>query len=81
MRNLLLPQRQMKKMITQYRPREYGGKMAVFKATSRLFEIDESLGWKSLVSDLQIYDMTGDHISILNKSNARKVAKQLELLI
>lgn len=78
LRELLLPQRQMRRMLLRYTPGRYDGRVLLLKASQRLFRLDDRLGWGDLVPDLEVVELPGGHISILAEGNARTVALHLE---
>jgi len=66
-----------------YVPQPYSGKVLLFRAMERdAFEVDRDLGWGSLaVGDLQIFDISGDHLGIIKDPNVRVLAEQLKLYL
>ncbi|NJM47346.1 MAG: amino acid adenylation domain-containing protein [Alkalinema sp. RU_4_3] len=68
-----------------YVPQAYGGRLSLFRATAELFYsqryLDEGLGWRSLVGQLDIYDIPGSHMAMVEEPHARTLAESLERAI
>jgi amino acid adenylation domain-containing protein len=65
-----------------YVPQSYGGRLALFRATGDVFYsqgyLAAGLGWRSLVQDLDIYDIPGNHMAIVEEPHVRLLANSLE---
>jgi hypothetical protein len=69
-----------------YQPKPYPGKITLLRATEWLggigYEIDEQLGWGNLAgAGVEIYDVPGDHFTLLEKPFVKTVAKKLKLAL
>ncbi|WP_416674494.1 condensation domain-containing protein [Egbenema bharatensis] len=64
-----------------YSPQPYSGKVLLFRAMERdPFEIDlnHDLGWGQFIEDLQVFDVPGDHLGILQKPHVQIMADILQ---
>jgi thioesterase domain-containing protein len=69
-----------RKALYDYIPREYGGRMIVFKATQRRSQRprDPLLGWGPLsVGGVEIYEVAGTHLTLVFEPHARTLAEKL----
>jgi aspartate racemase len=68
-----------------YFPKPYPGKMVLFRAMERdEFEVDgdRDLGWGTIATgSLQIFDIPGDHLGILQEPNVQLLAEKLQLCL
>jgi len=67
-----------------YKPKTYNGKVVLVKATDSRWaglEIKPDLGWRNLVTDLTVIKSPGDHLGIISKVNASKLASKLKPLL
>lgn len=78
LRDILGPHRRLKAMALRYRPVAYDGPVVLWKARERLFDMDLHLGWDILVSDLEVHEVEGGHISLLDPVRSRQIAEGLE---
>jgi amino acid adenylation domain-containing protein len=67
---------------TQYKPDPIKGQGILFKAYEGYygpgFTVSEDLGWKDkFIDDLKIYDIPGDHLSLLKKPSVELLAQKL----
>jgi amino acid adenylation domain-containing protein len=64
-----------------YVPQAYGGRLCLFRAMGDVFYSQEylaaGLGWRSLVGDLVIYDIPGNHMAIVEEPHARILADRM----
>ena len=63
-----------------YRPAIYPGRLTIFRSLSReaAFENDEFLGWERFAAGgIEVLDVTGRHIEMLNEPNVRLLAAKL----
>jgi thioesterase domain-containing protein/acyl carrier protein len=72
-------------MNQSYVPKPYPGKMVLFRAMERdEFEVDydRDLGWGTIATgSLQIFDIPGDHLGILQDPNVQLLAEKLQLCL
>jgi len=68
---------------SRYLPRLYEGDVHLFRAQERsAFDPDlEDLGWRRWLPDLKIYNVAGDHLSILRKGQVEHMAAILSGLL
>ena len=74
----------------RYRPEPYGGKVLLFRAEQphpltteldpRYLRTDRALGWDAFCQDLDIHDVPGDHISMVDPPNIDVIAAVLREL-
>ncbi|MCC3405300.1 MAG: amino acid adenylation domain-containing protein [Microcoleus sp. PH2017_10_PVI_O_A] len=69
-----------------YVPKPYAGKVVMFRALDSedgvSVILDPELGWKPYLKDgLTIYDVPGDHLSILQEPNVGAIGNQIKLLL
>ncbi|MGJ0606597.1 type I polyketide synthase [Cylindrospermopsis raciborskii] len=70
-----------------YTIKPYSGRVAFFKAMTLIisvnYNLDETeLGWRELVTgELQVYEVPGDHITMLNEPHVQFVAQKLQSCI
>ena len=66
-----------------YRARPYAGRVFLFKAESRpeFFDGGAELGWKGILSHLEIHEVPGDHGTINTGTNLKILAKKLKSCI
>lgn len=66
--------------VKNYVPKFYQGEVILFKARDRS-EFDaglEDLGWRKFVQKLEVHEISGDHISILERGHVEKLASILQ---
>jgi amino acid adenylation domain-containing protein len=65
-----------------YVPKSFGGRLALFRATEAVFYsqryLDDGLGWRDLVGALDIYDVPGTHMSMVEEPQVQSLAKQMQ---
>jgi amino acid adenylation domain-containing protein len=65
----------------RYRTRPYSGKALLVRAQDKSFFesdiADSTYGWGSLVAELEVCDVPGDHIGILSEPHVAQLARQL----
>jgi amino acid adenylation domain-containing protein len=70
------------KAAAAYRPQVYGGRLALFRATDAIFYpqsyLEAGLGWRDLVGSLDIYDVPGDHMTMVEEPHAAVLAQQMQ---
>jgi amino acid adenylation domain-containing protein len=71
-----------RRVVRSYAAEPYPGRVALFRANDREmpagYEMDPLLGWESLVTgELQIRDVPGSHLGILEEPNVETLAAQL----
>ncbi len=66
-----------------YRPQPYKGRMSFFKASEKTltFSQDPTLGWGKLVKGIEIYEVPGNHHTIIHKPHVQTLAEKLQLLL
>ncbi len=69
-----------RKASDDYRPRPYEAEILLFRASERdQFEVnDRTLGWRSWADQLQIFEVPGNHLSILKSPNVQIMAEQMK---
>ena len=62
-----------------YVPKPYAGRITLFRATQQPRGIypDPTLGWSSIVQDIQTYDTPGHHGAVVREPRARALAERL----
>lgn len=64
-----------------YVPRSYGGPLTLFRATSEVFYSQQylatGLGWGPLVQQLDMHDIPGNHMAIVEEPHVRILADRL----
>ncbi|WP_170191490.1 hypothetical protein, partial [Geitlerinema sp. P-1104] len=70
----------------QHFPQPYQGKVTLFRAKDRKAEvgteIDPDYGWRDIaVGGLDIYDIPGDHLLMLQEPNVQVLAEKITELI
>jgi amino acid adenylation domain-containing protein len=64
-----------------YRPQFYAGRLSLFRATDAIFYpqsyLEAGLGWRDLVGQLDIYDVPGDHMTMVEAPHAAVLAQQM----
>lgn len=62
-----------------YRPRPYTGKVTLFKAAEQpeALQQEPTLGWSTLVDDIQLHQVPGNHLSLLKQPQVQTLAAQL----
>jgi amino acid adenylation domain-containing protein len=65
--------------LASYRPQRGGGKLVLFRAAEQSLDHlkDSMMGWDSLVDDVEVIDVPGDHYSMLREPHSRVVAQEL----
>ncbi len=68
-----------RKASDDYRPRPYEAEILLFRASERdQFEVnDRALGWRSWADQLQVFEVPGNHLSILKSPNVQIMAEQM----
>lgn len=61
--------------VYQYKPQAYSHPMVLFKTDE---QSDRALGWDTLVSDLQVHQVPGNHLSLLKQPHVQTLAQQLK---
>ncbi|MDP4090808.1 MAG: thioesterase domain-containing protein, partial [Bacillota bacterium] len=70
-------QKSLQRMLSHYVPRYYEGRVTLFRAVKRSIKMDERLGWGGLVKEIEVYETSGNHVSIMNKDNLNIIAEVL----
>jgi thioesterase domain-containing protein len=66
---------------TRYVPRLYPGRLTLFRAAQQppTFDHDPEDGWKEIAAGgIDIYDVPGDHYSLLSEPNVQVLARELK---
>jgi thioesterase domain-containing protein/acyl carrier protein len=65
-----------------YIPKPFGGRLALFRATESVFYsqnyLDAGLGWRNLVGTLDIYDVPGTHMTMVEEPQVQNLAQQMQ---
>lgn len=67
--------------IQSYVPQPYAGRVVLFRAQERdTFEreLGPGLGWESLLENLQVFEVAGDHLGILKAPHVQAITAQLK---
>jgi thioesterase domain-containing protein/acyl carrier protein len=66
--------------IQTYAPQPYSGRAVLFRALERdAFDYsDRCMGWSTFTEQLEIFDVPGDHLGILQQPNVSVLAKKLQ---
>ena len=80
---LLIVVEENKYAATNYAPTVYPGRILLFRATEGIFYsqsyLEAGLGWRKLTRDgLEIYDVPGDHMQMLEEPNVQVLAEKLQ---
>jgi len=70
--------------MSQYRPTIYPGHLTIFRSVSRDLAsgADDLLGWGVLVTGgIEVLDVTGSHLEMLNEPNVRVLAEKLRICL
>jgi len=68
--------------LLRYTPRSYAGRVTLFRAAVGLGEGDAAPGWDALASQgVALYDVPGEHDTMLNEPYVRVLAEQLNAAI
>jgi aspartate racemase len=68
----------------RFRPKPYAGRITLFKAAEEGAEFgpDPDLGWGSIAhGGVEVYEVPGDHMTILDEPRVAKLAEQLRLCL
>jgi amino acid adenylation domain-containing protein len=78
-KNLIQLEDQIWRAGQNYAPQFYSGKVTLFRASNQPLGIyeDPTLGWKNLVDELEIHEVSGHHGSITAEPYVRNLAKKL----
>jgi amino acid adenylation domain-containing protein len=62
-----------------YLPKPYSHQITLFKATEQAEAIgqDMTLGWSTLAQDIQLHQVSGNHLSLLRQPHVQSLAQQL----
>lgn len=64
-----------------YVPGPFAGRLALFRATEAVFYsqayLESGLGWRDLVSQLDVYDVSGSHMTMVDPPLVQDLAKQM----
>jgi amino acid adenylation domain-containing protein len=65
----------------RYTPQPYPDRITLFKATESVVpdatESDASLGWRALAGEIQVHQVSGNHLSLLKQPHVQTLAQQL----
>jgi thioesterase domain-containing protein/acyl carrier protein len=72
--------------VEAYRPEPWLGRMAVFRAADSFWDSPEAirsfLGWEPVaLGPIEMFDIPGDHLTILQRGNVEQIAAHLERLL
>jgi thioesterase domain-containing protein len=63
----------------QYIPQPYPGPLAMFRAKTRDTGVPDSLlGWRDVAENIEPYEVSGDHVSMIAEPHLRILAEQLK---
>jgi thioesterase domain-containing protein len=64
----------------RYLPKPYSGQITLFKAAEQpdAYRDDPTLGWSALVNDIQLHEVPGNHLSLLQPPQVQTLAQQLK---
>ncbi|MGG6268953.1 amino acid adenylation domain-containing protein [Leptolyngbya sp. AN03gr2] len=60
----------------RYTPQPYNDRMTLFRSMDAT-KTDPTLGWSTLVDDIELYQVPGNHLSLLKSPNVQALAKYL----
>lgn len=71
-----------RRLIEGYDPVPYRGRAFLFRALvpSGAYEFNRSMGWNNLITDLEVFDVTGNHETIFNEPNVRLLSRDCSKL-
>ncbi|MCX7747450.1 MAG: amino acid adenylation domain-containing protein [Clostridia bacterium] len=61
-------------ILASYDPKPYPGRLTLFKTRIRIMPTDKKLGWGQLVKELDLYQVGGHHLSIIDKKISARIA-------
>ncbi|GAP93857.1 non-ribosomal peptide synthetase [Leptolyngbya sp. NIES-2104] len=61
----------------RYVPKPYVDRLTLFRAEGQAIGKDATLGWSSLVDDIQLYQVPGNHLSLLKSPHVKMLAEHL----
>ena len=64
-----------------YQPKFYEGSIVLLRSEENANAESPDLGWRKLVKDVRIIDVSGDHIAMLLQPHVKKVAEQIDKLL
>jgi amino acid adenylation domain-containing protein len=72
--------------LSNYEPKLYGGRVALFKAAEKLsfryYSADPTMGWDRIGSSrLRVLNIPGNHYTLLTNNNAQEVSHSLQLCL
>ena len=66
--------------LRNYSPKKYPGRIILYQARAQgLLEVDQAKKWKSVCDSLNSYTVPGNHLSIVQKPNAKFLAEKINL--
>ncbi len=68
-------QKSMQLLLSGYLPKKYKGKLILFKASKRRMPMDQYLGWHAFAQSIEVYEISGNHVSIINEENFKKIVE------
>ncbi len=60
-----------------YRPHPYEGRIAVFRAANGRADQDPALGWGGLSTCVEVYEVPGSHLTMMERPHVRALAETL----
>jgi thioesterase domain-containing protein len=66
-----------------YKPIPFEGRLSVFRVEERITvdKLDRYLGWGGLASDIDVYDVPGDHVTVCEEPHVAVFAEKFRLAI
>jgi aspartate racemase len=65
-----------------FQPQPYEGRLSLFRAIDGVYYsqeyLEQGLGWRDLVGQLNIYDVSGDHMTMVEEPHAQMLAQQVK---
>ncbi|MBE9010250.1 amino acid adenylation domain-containing protein, partial [Pseudanabaenaceae cyanobacterium LEGE 13415] len=61
----------------RYAPKPYDDRMTLFRAEEQTIRTDSAMGWSELVNDIQLYQVPGNHLSLLKSPHVQFLAESL----
>jgi thioesterase domain-containing protein len=64
----------------RYIPQPYPDRITLFRATESVVpetELDATLGWRALAGEIQVHQVSGNHLSLLKQPHVQTLAQQL----
>ncbi|MDF1753752.1 MAG: amino acid adenylation domain-containing protein [Verrucomicrobiales bacterium] len=65
-------------MMLKYQPKPYDGETHLFRAKSSRYSFDREMGWKGIITNLSVHDITGRHLEIFDSPNVESLIHRFD---